>query len=267
MQVLVRDGVALHYEVEHGPAGAPAVVFSNSLGTDLRIWSAVLARLAGAFSLVTYDKRGHGLSDAPPSPYTLSDHVGDLAAILDALGTGPAVICGLSVGGLIAQGLAQARPDLVRALILCDTADRIGSNDIWNERILQARTLGLVAMADGIMARWFTQKFLNSDPSLSAWRNMLARTSVEGYAGTCATVRDSDLTAYTTRIAVPVLCLVGAEDLTTPPELVSGLAARIPGARFEIIAGAGHIPCVEQPEILARRIHSFVTGLDAEAAS
>ena len=135
MQFAEVNGVTLHYQVIGAAEGAPLLVFSNSLGTDFRIWRDVIVRFVGECAILVYDKRGHGLSDTGDAPYSIDDHVADLAALLDHLGRKEAIVCGLSVGGLIAQGLAVSRPDLVQALILCDTAHKIGTDEKWNQRI------------------------------------------------------------------------------------------------------------------------------------
>ena len=252
------NGVVLHHDVR-GDADAPALVFSNSLGTDFRIWDEVAARLAGDFRIVLYDKRGHGLSEAPPAPYTIDDHVGDLAALLDHLGIARAAVVGLSVGGLIAQGLAAARPDLVAALVLIGTAPKLGTAETWNVRIETVAAKGIAALADDILPRWFTAAFRSPDnPAFAGYRAMLARSPAEGYAGTCAALRDADLTASTRALRLPALCLVGDQDGSTPPDLVRATAALIAGAEFEVIAGAGHIPCVEQPAATAALIGDFL---------
>ncbi|MBE0691897.1 MAG: alpha/beta fold hydrolase, partial [Aquamicrobium sp.] len=180
------NGIVLHHDVR-GNADAPALVFSNSLGTDFRVWDEVAARLAGDFRIVLYDKRGHGLSEAPPAPYTIDDHVGDLAALLDHLGIARAAVVGLSVGGLIAQGLAAARPDLVAALVLIGTAPKLGTAETWNARIETVAAKGIAALADDILPRWFTAAFRSPDnPAFAGYRAMLTRSPAEGYAGTCA---------------------------------------------------------------------------------
>ena len=134
MQVDLIGGHHLHYR-RKGNADAPLVVFVNSLGTDLRIWGGVLKRLGDRIQSLCYDKRGHGLSDAPPAPYTLDEHIEDLAGLLHHLHIEQAILCGISVGGMIALGLAARRPELVQGLILCDTAHKIGSEALWNARI------------------------------------------------------------------------------------------------------------------------------------
>ena len=252
------NGIVLHHDVR-GNADAPALVFSNSLGTDFRIWDEVAARLAGDFRIVLYDKRGHGLSEAPPAPYAIDDHVGDLAALLDHLGIARAAVVGLSVGGLIAQGLAAARPDLVAALVLIGTAPKLGTAETWNARIETVAAKGIAALADDILPRWFTAAFRSPDnPAFAGYRAMLTRSPAEGYAGTCAALRDADLTASTRALRLPALCLVGDQDGSTPPDLVRATAALIAGAELEVIAGAGHIPCVEQPAATAALIGDFL---------
>lgn len=260
MHFMAVNGLSLHVSDDgaEGNEGKPVLVFSNSLGTDFRIWDAVVARLGGRFRVVRYDKRGHGLSDIGKSPYVMADHVGDLAALLDSLGIGEAIVCGLSVGGLIAQGLYASRPELVRGLILCDTAHKIGNDELWNGRIAAVEKDGIESIAEGILERWFTRDLRHNDTiALAGWRNMLTRTPAAGYAGTSAAIRDTDFTEEAKRISVPTLCVVGEEDGATPPALMQETTALVPGARLEVIAGAGHLPCIEKPEVVAELILGF----------
>ena len=258
MDFRALNGVVLHVE-DLGPVDRPALVFANSLGTDFRIWDDVVARLIEQFRIVLYDKRGHGLSESGDSPYSIDDHVADLAALLDELAIEKAIVCGLSVGGLIAQGLYAARPELVSGLILCDTAHRIGTPEAWAERMAAIEKGGIASIADAILERWFSKALREGDPvALAGWRAMLTRTPQEGYLGTCAAIRDADFTEQAKKIAVPTLCVVGAEDGATPPELMRQTADLIPGAGYEIIEGAGHLPCIEQPEKTAALIADFL---------
>ena len=248
----------LHFRDEN-PGRERTFVFVNSLGTDLRIWNDVVADYAGEFRLLRYDLRGHGLSDAPPAPYSMNDHVADLVALLDAQGIKGAIVVGLSVGGMIAQSLAAKRPDLASMLVLCDTAHKIGTPEMWNARMEAVRTNGLASIADAVIERWFSTEFRRSRAAdLAGYRNMLTRTPSEGYIGTCMTLRDTDLTTMASQLTQPTLCLVGEEDGATPPALVRSLSQLIPNAGFKTVAGAGHLPCVEQPKVLAGWIESFV---------
>jgi len=253
------NGVTLHYQHIAGPTGAPVLVFSNSLATDFRIWRDVIVQLAGKYSMLMYDKRGHGLSDIANSPYHLDDHVSDLVAMLDTHKIKQAFICGLSVGGMIAQRLSALRPDLVKGLILCDTAPRIGTHDMWNDRMDMVRRGGMASLLEANMKRWFTQNFHDHHRAeLTGYSNMFLRTPVDGYLGTATAIRDADLTVAASQIALPVLCVAGEDDGSTPPEVVLNMANLIPGADFKLIKGAGHIPCVEQPHILADSIANFI---------
>lgn len=251
------NDLVLHFE-DDGPTNAPTVVFANSLGTDLRIWDEVVARLDAGLRILRYDLRGHGLSEAPAAPYALDDHVGDLAALMDGWGVRGALVIGLSVGGMIAMALAGRRADLARALVLSDTAHKIGTREMWDARIAAIRQGGIASIAEPVLQRWFAMEFRAARPTdLAGYRNMLTRTPVEGYIGTCATVRDADLTDVAGKLALPALCLVGAEDGATPPDLVRSLADLLPNAHFEVVPRAGHLPCVEQPDMMAKHISTF----------
>ena len=257
MDFKALNGVVLHVQ-DLGPAERPVLVFSNSLGTDFRIWNDVVARLGDQFRIVLYDKRGHGLSELGETPYRIADHVADLAALLDELAIEGAIVCGLSVGGLIAQGLYASRPELVSGLILSDTAHRIGSAALWSGRMAAIEKGGIASIAEAILERWFSRALRENDPAaLAGWRAMLTRTPEAGYLGTCAAIRDADFTEEAGRIAVPTLCIVGDQDGATPPELVRQTADLIPGARYQVIAGAGHLPCIERPAEVARLIEGF----------
>jgi len=258
MQMMAANGQALHV-MDRGPRDGRALVFANSLGTDFRTWARVIERLPASLRVVAYDKRGHGLSSAPPAPYSLDDHVGDLAALLDTLGIRAATVCGLSVGGMIAQGLAAARPELVAALVLCDTAHKIGETEGWNDRIAAVEAGGLEVIADRIMEIWFSAASrAERATELAGWRNMLVRTPVVGYVGTCAALRDADLTASTKALTVPTLCVCGAEDAATTPDTVRAMAELIAGAKFTLIDGAGHLPCIDAPEALTGAMIDFM---------
>jgi 3-oxoadipate enol-lactonase len=252
------NGIVVNHDVAGDPS-LPAMVFANSLGTDLRVWDALLPHFAGRFRLIRYDKRGHGLTDGGNDPFGIALLADDLAALLDRLGVDHAVVVGLSIGGMIAQQLAATRPDLVRALILMDTAHRIGTAETWQARIDAVEAGGIAGIADAILERWFAAKFRATRPDeLAGWRNMLTRTPKEGYVSCCAAIRDADLTASTRALRIPALCIVGEEDGATPPALIRELAGLIEGAGFRAVPEAGHLPCVEQPALVAAAIDGFI---------
>jgi len=252
MSFLRANGGVIYYRDE-GRRDGPPLVFVNALGSDLRIWDEVAERLAPDFRVVRYDKRGHGLSELGPSESGLdradmADYARDLAELLDALGVTRATVVGLSIGGLVAQALYRQRPKLFAALVLSDTAARIGDDASWDARIASIEAGGIEAIADGILERWFTRDFrTRRQDDLAGWRTMLVRTPREGYLAACGALKRADLRPFAGAIAVPTLCLVGDEDGSTPVALVRETAALIRGARFEIVRGAGHIPGIEQP--------------------
>ena len=256
----IRD-VTLHYDHHVKNPGGRTLVFINSLGTDFRIWDDVISGLPKDVNVLLYDKRGHGLSDLG-SKVDVEGHIDDLFALMGHLGISSAVFCGLSVGGLITQGVFARNPDLCEGMILCDTGHKIGNVEMWNDRIAQLDKGGLESMAEAILERWFSEDFRsNRKEELNGYRNMLVRTPVAGYRGTSEGIRDADFTAETARIDVPVLCVVGTEDGATPPALVQEMARLIPNADYQEIDGVGHLPCVENPAKVIELVTGFLTRL------
>ncbi|WP_171131638.1 MULTISPECIES: 3-oxoadipate enol-lactonase [unclassified Ruegeria] len=256
MQLAALGDVSLHYRVD-GPSDGPTVVFANSLGTDLRLWDPILPYLPGYLRLIRFDKRGHGLSSLPKGPYAMGALVRDTERLLDLLDVKDCVFVGLSIGGMIAQGLAVKRLDLIRAMVLSNTAAKIATPAIWQTRIDDAREGGIEALADGTMERWFTKEF-RSTQQLELWRNMMIRQPLEGYLGCCAAISGTDFYTPTSGLRLPTLGIAGSEDGSTPPDLVRETIDLIPGSRFELMRRAGHLPCVERPEEYATLLTGFL---------
>lgn len=256
MQIADFGDVRLHYRIDGDPDGAP-VVFSNSLGTDMRLWDPILPLLPKGLKYIRYDKRGHGLSSAPDGPYTMGALVRDAERLMDMLEIKDSLFVGLSIGGMTAQGLAVKRLDLVRAMVLSNTGAKIGTPEIWDERIAAVKKSGIEALADGVMERWFSKAF-RATPELELWRNMLVRTPAEGYWGCSAAISGTDFYTPTSGLRLPTLGIAGSEDGSTPPDLVRETVDLIPGSRFHLIRKAGHLPCVEQPEEYARVLTQFI---------
>src|SRR5438067_2664831 len=148
-------GVKIHYRID-GPDQAPVVLLSNSLGADLAMWDAQMPALATRYRVLRYDARAHGQSNAPPGRYTIEQLARDVIAILDALAVDRVRFCGLSMGGMIGQWLALHAPNRLEQLVLANTAAKIGTDETWNARIDAVRRGGMAAIADGVLARWFT---------------------------------------------------------------------------------------------------------------
>ncbi|WP_416882793.1 3-oxoadipate enol-lactonase [Marivita sp.] len=256
MKTVTSNGAVLHVQVD-GPDTGPMVMFANSLGTDLRVWDPLLPHMPKGLRIVRFDNRGHGLSDCPAAPYDMDTLVFDAEAVVEALGLTNVAFVGLSIGGLIGQGLAARRPDVMRALVLMDTAAKIGSPEMWGERIAAVQSGGLEPMGDAILDRWFAPEMRNDATRLAPWRNMLIRTPVDGYVGCCAAIAGADFTASTAALTLPVMAMAGSEDGATTPELVEA-TAKLCNAAFHVIANAGHLPCVEAPETVGALISDFL---------
>ena len=248
------NGGVVHY-LDEGPREGQALVFINALGSDLRIWDDVARILSKDFRVVRYDKRGHGLSELGPDRHDMADYARDLSELMDRLDVKCATVVGLSIGGLIAQELYRQRPSLFAALVLSDTAAKIGNDESWDARIADIERGGIEAIADSILERWFTADFrARRSDELTGWRAMLTRTPKQGYLAACGALRRADLRPYVRAIEASTLCLVGEEDGSTPVPQVRETAGLIKGARFEIIAGAGHVPNIERPEVFAHLV-------------
>ena len=259
MQIADLGDTQIHYRIDGDPNGAP-IVFANSLGTDLRLWDAMLPHLPAGLKIIRYDKRGHGLSSHPPAPYSMGSLVRDVEFLLDYLEVRDCVFVGLSIGGLIGQGLAVKRLDQVRGLVLSNTAAKIGIPSVWQDRMDAVRKGGIEALADATMERWFSKKF-RASPKHLLWRNMMVRQPVDGYLGCCAAISGTDFYTPTSSLRLPALGIAGAEDGSTPPDLVRETVELIPGARFELMRRVGHLPCVEQPAEYAELLRSFLTDI------
>ncbi len=243
-----------------GPPGAPALVLIHALGTDHTLWDGVIERLGTRFRTLTCDLRGHGQSDVPAPPYAMGALIRDVERLIDHFALKDSVVIGASLGGLIAQGLAIKRLDLVRALVLSNTAARIGTPELWHRRIAEVREGGLDAYAPGALQRILGPRFL-THPDHSYLRTLLTTTNPDGWTGCAAAIAGCDFTTTTARLRLPTLAIAGANDGTTPPDLVRETAALIPGHRFALMRGAGHLPMVEKPAEYAALLDTFLSEI------
>ena len=255
------NDIEIYYELS-GPADAPVVMLSNSLGTRLEMWDPQMAALAG-YRVLRYDSRGHGRSGAPPGPYSIALLGEDALALLDALGIGQVHFCGLSKGGMVGQWLGSQHGERLLSLALCATAARIGSAELWNQRIEQSAREGMAALVDGVTERWFTPAYRATPrPEVEQVRAMILATPAHGYGGCCAAIRDMDQSEAVRAIRTPTLLIAGADDPATTLEVMRDLHGRIPGARLVEIPQAAHLVNIEQPERFNRTLTEF---LDAQA--
>ncbi|HMA32016.1 MAG TPA: 3-oxoadipate enol-lactonase [Casimicrobiaceae bacterium] len=252
-------GVRIHYRID-GDAAAPPLVLSNSLGASLEMWEPQMAELSARFRVVRYDTRGHGESEVTPGPYTIAMLGADVVALLDTLAIPRAHFCGLSMGGMTGMWLGVNAPERIDRLVLANTAAKIGTADMWNARIEAIRSGGMVAVASGVLARWFTAAVLeHPTPLVARLRAGFERTSVDGYLACCAAVRDMDQREALSRIHAPTLVIAGSLDLSTPPADARYAADRISGARY-VELPAPHLSNVEAGPAFTQALLQFLTA-------
>jgi 3-oxoadipate enol-lactonase len=249
-------GCRLSYVVE-GDVG-PVLLLSNALGTTRDLWRAQVDRLASSYRVVGYDTRGHGGSSVPSDGYSLDRLGRDALAILDDVGADRAHVAGLSLGGLTAMWLAIQAPERVDRLVLANTAARIGSREIWDERIEQVRTQGLASVAAAAPARWFTAGFRERRPDVPvAFQSMLCGISPVGYTGCASVLRDADLRRDVSHIDRPTLVVTGEHDPVTTPDEADFLCERISGARLCTL-DAAHLSNVEAADAFTAAVLDFL---------
>lgn len=258
MPFIDANGTHFNYQVD-GPADAPVVVFSNSLGTTFSMWDSQVPVLSQKFRLLRYDMRGHGLTGVTPGPYSIASLAQDVLALLDSLQIDRAHFCGLSVGGAIGQWLGVNAANRLKSLALSNTAARIGTIDAWNARIKAVSESGMASLADAVVSRWFTESFIKRSPGkVEATRQMLLRTPPEGYIATCAAIREMDQRGTVSRISVRTLVIAGTHDAVTTPMDGRFLVDRIKDAQY-VELNAAHLSNIEDAEAFSTALINFLT--------
>lgn len=252
-------GCRIHYALA-GPASAPALMFSNSLGTNFSMWDIQAAAFAGRYRILRYDTRGHGQSSVPLGSYSIGQLGKDVLALLDFLKLDHVHFCGLSMGGQIGQWLGLNAPARLGKLILCNTGAKIGNEEGWNARIATVKAKGMKEVAPAVVARWFTPAYHQKDPeTVAATLRNLEATNPEGYAGCCAAVRDFNARSSVSQIRVPTLVITGAHDPATPPAEGRFLAENIPGACYAEL-NAAHLSNIEDRDRFNQETGSFLAA-------
>lgn len=259
MPMLKVRGEDFHIRID-GDEGAPVLLLSNSLGTNLSMWDPQIPEWSKHFRVVRYDSRGHGLSPAPDKPYSIAMLADDALAILDTLGIDKAHWCGLSKGGMVGQWLATHHGDRLGRVVLANTAARMGPPELWDGRIDTVRKHGMSVLVQPTLERWFTPEFRDSaKETVAKVSEMLATTPPLGYANCCGAIRDMDQRETIRAVRNPVLVVIGARDPATPPATGYEIAGAIPGAQ-RIELAAAHLSNLEQPETFGRAVTDFLKG-------
>lgn len=246
--------------------GTP-VLLAHALGVDLHMWDGLAAALAGDHEVLRYDQRGHGGSAVPAGPYTPDQLVDDAARLIREWGRGPVVFVGLSMGGMVAQGLAVRHPELLRGVVIANSTAQYpaAARETWAQRIALVEREGLAAVADTTMERWFTAPFRAAEPAIvERHRQSILRSDPAGYLACCHAVAAVDWLDRLAAVRTPALVIAGTQDLGAPPVMSEAIAARLPGARLELLDTA-HLSVAEQPQVFERLLRDFVAGLPTAA--
>ncbi len=255
-------GLSFNLRIDGADGAAPWLTFSNSHATDLHLWDAQIAALAGDFRILRYDTRGHGASDASAGAYDMALLAADVIAIWDALGIEQSHVVGLSLGGTTGLELAAMNGDRVLSLAACDCRHNVSPDFLagWAPRIALARDKGMDALVASTTERWFTRAYRDANPpELARIGDMIRQTSVAGYIGCAEALKGIDTEKRLGAIRCPTLVMGGAFDPPAPPTLMAEIARAIPGARHEVINDAAHMANVEQPDAFNSALRAFLT--------
>lgn len=247
MKISIND-IQTNYEVTGNPNGE-VVVLSHSLGSSLIMWNPQMDMLSENYRILRYDTRGHGQSSAPPGAYSIDSLVSDATSMLDALELEKVHWVGLSMGGMIGQGLALHAPERLISLSLCNTMSviREETKKMWQNRIKTGEQFGMHRLVDFAMERWFTESYRSAAPKdYRDIRAQFLQTPVYGYVGCCHAIYKLDFVDQLNNIATPTHIIAGDQDLATPADESRVMHNRISNSSLKVIEGAAHLSNVEK---------------------
>ena len=250
-------GVRLHYELsgqEHGEV----LVLGNSLGSNMHMWDKVLPWFEARYRVIRFDTRGHGRSSVPQRPYSLEELGHDVLLLLDSLGVERANFCGLSLGGMVAMWLGIHAPLRMRRLVLANTGARIGTPELWDERIAAVKRLGMAQLAEITLTRWFTEGYRETHAGeMEMIREMILATDPAGYSACSGVLRDTDLRCEITGIPVPCLVIAGKHDPATPPSNGEAIHCVLRNSKY-VELDASHLSAWERAAEFGAEVVAFL---------
>lgn len=264
------DGTSIAYT--HRPApkpGAPRIALVHSLALDRGLWDGVVERLEAEAEILTYDCRGHGLSDRRlpraesrgAGSYTAQLFARDLSELFDRVGWQSAAVAGCSMGGNVAQAFAAEHPGRASALGLIDTTAWYGADAPakFKERADAARVQGMHGLVDFQLTRWFSDEFRASHPEVvKRTAGVYTANDVDCYAASCALLGAVDMRPYLESFRMPVAIVLGEEDYATPFSMARQLQEAIPQSTLTIVPLARHLTPIERPEEIASELRGLL---------
>ncbi|MCY4288530.1 MAG: alpha/beta fold hydrolase [Aestuariivita sp.] len=259
-RITLASGITLNTEIDGQKCG-PWIILSNSLGANLQMWTPQIATLARKYRVLRYDTRGHGDSDSPLGPYSLEELTRDVVDLMDYHQIEQAAFMGLSLGGMTGLNLALNRHDRITRLVCANARADAPSfyKDMWIERIAIVRNAGLAGVVANSLKTWFTDAWLYHNPEESSRiREMILGNDAEGYIACCQAIRHLDLLPRLCELSIPVLYVVGDEDVVAPTSVMEKMASETLGSELIEIAAAAHISNLCQPAEFNAAISGFL---------
>ncbi|WP_043528347.1 alpha/beta fold hydrolase [Litchfieldella xinjiangensis] len=273
MAFLEINGRSVAYRLL-GPEALPLVVLAHPLGMTQAVWDDVIPSLLPRYRVLTWDLPGHGASEAwqqDGGEITPAALAHEALALVDNAGVSRFHFAGTSIGGVVGQHLIAEHAERLYSAILTNTGAVIGNGEMWTTRAGRVRSEGLTAISGDIVPRWFSAERLAAEPALeTGWRTQMARTDAESYARLCEMLAVTDFRgqlkgALDNHPGLSVHLLGGSEDMATPPDTLETLARECGGAPLEILEGFAHVPSVEDPQAMAKRLLLWMAAARSDA--
>lgn len=260
------DGRQIHYTDTGAVDGKPALLFVHAYTCNASLWRGMIARFAPHFRCLALDLPGHGQSD-PSQKASSMAYLADWAvAVLDHAGVDQAHVCGLSIGGMVAQQLGLSYPNRLLSLVLACTTGRLAPEAaaLWDERLEAITTKGLWAQIQETIERWYGDGLLESfgPADLDPVARMIASTSVAGAVACGQAVKAHDLLGQLGSVRTPTLVVGADRDLSFPSDHPQALSEAIQGAKLVMLSNAGHMAPVQVPDAFSEALTSFYDSME-----
>jgi 3-oxoadipate enol-lactonase len=246
--------IALNHRID---GSGPRILLLHAVGMDLTLLEPLAAIMAKDFTVLRIDLRGHGRSPYAPAA-SLADYADDVHALLTRLNFAPCGVAGFAMGGLVTQALAVKYPQDTRALVIANVnhAQTPESFAALMGRVTDAQRLGMAAIMDVTMERWFNAPFRAQGGDAPVRARLLAN-DIRVWCDAFTAMAHVDTAPRLAGIKVPTLCLAGEVDKSTPPPVVKAMADAIPGARYAVLPNGPHMPFIEMPGEIAKIVGKF----------